>query len=261
MRLYYAPQSSAALRALLLVRIKNLESTSSIKLIKVGNARNKKEFETSGVWLLPEDDEETKRLGTRSYLAFNPEGRVPVLLVGTNQITQSSAIIDYLDSTLDLNLYPKNPIEHAFVQQIVNCISTDIHPLQNNPLVSTAMMLGMDKTGDDAKTHEFRKIAIRRGFESIELIFKRTAGKYSYKNDLTKADIFLVPQVRNALGCGIDVEKEFPIIYSVWENCLKIPAIHDALIECGGLLQPVGKVSKDQFAPPSKLEEAASAKL
>ena len=47
MRLYYAPQSSAALRALLLVRIKNLESTSSIKLIKVGNARNKKEFETS----------------------------------------------------------------------------------------------------------------------------------------------------------------------------------------------------------------------
>jgi hypothetical protein len=55
---------------------------------------------------------------------------------------------------------------------------------------------------------------------------------------LSLADIFLVPQVRNALGAGVAVEIEFPAVWSVWCCCLSLDFIRETLEECGGVVQP-----------------------
>ena len=58
---------------------------------------------------------------------------------------------------------------------------------------------------------------------------------------MTFADLYLVPQVRNGLGAGIDVAADYPALNGVWLRCLAVPAIYDTLMECGGMVQPGGR--------------------
>ena len=67
-------------------------------------------------------------------------------------------------------------------------------------------------------------------------------GCYCVGGALSLADIFLVPQVRNAIGAHLDVQHICPRVYSVWKHCISLPFIADTLEECGGLVQAVGKL-------------------
>ena len=67
---------------------------------------------------------------------------------------------------------------------------------------------------------------------------KNSAGDFSVGNNLSLADCFLVPQIRNALLAGIDLVQEFPTISKVFENLLKVPNISKVLEKSGGVIQP-----------------------
>jgi hypothetical protein len=91
---------------------------------------------------------------------------------------------------------------------------------------------------ESVTTHPFRQHFIRREFTALDGILQKCAGKYCVGDQLSVADCFLVPQVRNAFGAQIDIEHEFPSIFRVWSNCLLVPAVSQLLEECGGIVQP-----------------------
>ena len=73
----------------------------------------------------------------------------------------------------------------------------------------------------------------------MEKILFRCAGKFSVGDEVSLADCFLVPQIRNALLAEIDLAGEFPTISRVWENLIKVEPILDALNGVGGVVQPL----------------------
>jgi len=261
MRLYYSPNSSAALRVVLFIKLAGVRNVTLVK-VEIGDVRQLT-AKGGSQWRLPKNDPEAVRLGSLDYRAFNPEGRVPVLLVDGRQLTQSGAIISFLSSATTSGLIPTDPWSKAVMQQFVDIIACDIHPLQNSPMLFQAIReFGLVK--HNLYTHPFRRNYIERGFHALEqLLAKRvdddaTTRFFSLGPEPTLADVYLVPQIRNGLGCGIDLAVEYPLLHRVWLNCLAIPEIYDTLIEAGGLAQPNGSPAPGTASLPSARPAAAA---
>ena len=195
------------------------------------------------VFTLPDNHPETRRLGTNDLTALNPEGRVPILLLPNGRkMTQSGPIIDLIESTLapdnDMTMLPTDLWRRAEVQRIMWIIAADTQPYQNIPFIIQAMgEWGMVK--DNPTRHPLRLHFIRREFGAIENLLTRCAGKFAVGDSVTLADCFLVPQIRNALLAEIDLPSEFPILSTVWNNLLDVPAIRAVLDDAGGIVQPL----------------------
>jgi len=194
------------------------------------------------VFTMPEGEPETIATGSKDLSAFNPEGRVPVLsLPDGRTMTQSGPIIEYLEDTLELDsgrsMLPQDPWQRAEVRRIMWIISADTQPYQNIPFIIQAMgEWGMNKASPIV--HPLRLHYIRREFGAIEHIMKRCSGEYAVADSLTYADCFLIPQVRNALLAGIDLESEFPTLSRVFHNSIQVPQVNAVLEDAGGVVQP-----------------------
>ena len=111
------------------------------------------------VFTMPDGDAETIRLGTKDLSAFNPEGRVPILLLADGRmLTQSGAIIDYIESvtptTESAHLVPTDPWQKAEMQRIMYIVAADVQPYQNIPFIIQAMgEWGMVKAAPDSASH------------------------------------------------------------------------------------------------------------
>ena len=90
----------------------------------------------------------------------------------------------------------------------------------------------------DPTTHPLRMHFIRREFGAIETILANCAGRFAVADEVTLADCFLAPQIRNALLAGIGLADEFPILNQVWEHLLEVPEILAVLEDAGGIVQP-----------------------
>ena len=193
------------------------------------------------VFTLPENDPDTSILGTTDLRVFNPEGRITVLLLPDGRkMTQSGPIIDYIESQIDdvgSSLVPEDPWVNANIKRLMWIIAADIQPYQNIPFIIQAMSdWGMVKASPTE--HPLRLHFIRREFGAVETIMEETAGKFSVGNKISLADCFLVPQIRNALLAGIDLDKEFPTISKVFNNLLEVPNISKVVDDAGGVVQP-----------------------
>ena len=193
------------------------------------------------VFTLPENDPDTSILGTTDLRVFNPEGRIPVLLLPDGRkMTQSGPIIDYIESQIDdvgSSLVAEDPWVNANIKRLMWIIAADIQPYQNIPFIIQAMSdWGMVKASPTE--HPLRLHFIRREFGAVETIMEETAGKFSVGNKISLADCFLVPQIRNALLAGIDLDKEFPTISKVFNNLLEVPNISKVVDDAGGAVQP-----------------------
>ena len=193
------------------------------------------------VFTLPENDPDTSILGTTDLRVFNPEGRIPVLLLPDGRkMTQSGPIIDYIESQIDdagSSLVSEDPWVNANIKRLMWIIAADIQPYQNIPFIIQAMSdWGMVKASPTE--HPLRLHFIRREFGAVETIMEETAGKFSVGNKISLADCFLVPQIRNALLAGIDLDKEFPTISKVFNNLLEVPNISKVVDDAGGAVQP-----------------------
>jgi maleylpyruvate isomerase len=194
------------------------------------------------VFTMPEGDPVTEALGTTDLTAFNPEGRVPILLFPDGRkLTQTGPIIEYLEATLNIpggqSLLPEDPWATAEAKRIMWIVAADTQPYQNIPFIIQAMgEWGMVKA--EPTKHPLREHYIRREFGAIELLLQSCAGRFAVGDNITLADCFLVPQIRNALLTDIDLDREFPILWSVWENMLAVPEVMLVLEEAGGVVQP-----------------------
>jgi maleylpyruvate isomerase len=157
-----------------------------------------------------------------SYLEVNPQGLVPTLVTDDTTLTQSLAIMEYLDETHpDPPLLPQGAVDRAWVRSIAQMIACDIHPIDN-----TRVIQYLDKTLhlDEATRNEWYAHWIRLGFEAIETrLAERGGGKFAFGDTPTIADICIVPQVANAGRVKLPMEP-YPRIGAINAACLAHPA-------------------------------------
>jgi maleylacetoacetate isomerase len=164
-----------------------------------------------------------------SYLALNPQGLLP-LLVDENERSyiQSLAIIEYLDEKYpEPPLVPKDIEDRAYVRAVSQIIACEMHPLNN---VRVLKHIKTQFGADEAATKTWYAHWITEGFRGLEdyLAHCQKHRKFCLGDQVTMADICLVPQVFNAarFDCPVD---GYPIIKGIFDNCMKLEAVTSAL--------------------------------
>uniref|UniRef100_UPI003AB09D23 maleylacetoacetate isomerase isoform X1 n=1 Tax=Centroberyx gerrardi TaxID=166262 RepID=UPI003AB09D23 len=151
---------------------------------------------------------------TDQYKALNPMQQVPAVQIDGIILSQSLAVIQYIEETRPgPRLLPADPKKRAQVRMICDLIASGIQPLQNLYVIQK---IGAEKV-------QWAQHFIQRGFQALEPILKETAGKYCVGDEISMADICLVPQVYNAERFKVDVG-QYPTIKRLNETLLKIEA-------------------------------------
>lgn len=166
---------------------------------------------------------------TPAFLKLNPQGLVPALEDGPHVLTQSLAIVEYLDETHpEPPFLPKSPVERVRVRALALAVACDIHPIDNlRVLVYLKKMLKVSDEQHDAWYRHW----IHEGFKGIETMLKgRGTGLFAHGDAPTVADICLVPQVFNAkrLISDGDLRSTYPTIMRVFDACMNVPAFDAA---------------------------------
>ncbi|KAF8783238.1 maleylacetoacetate isomerase-like [Argiope bruennichi] len=152
------------------------------------------------------------------FLKLNPCAQVPALVIDGNVLTHSTAILEYLEETVpDPPLLPKNPVEAAVVRQIVDSIACGIQPFHNDQVLR---YIGPN-------SFIWAKHWIQTGFQSIERILRNTHGKYCVGNNVTFADVCLVPQIFRANIYDVNMT-DFPLIRAIASNLGDLCAFKEA---------------------------------
>ena len=164
-----------------------------------------------------------------AYASLNPQRLVPALLDGPNILTQSLAIIDYLeDLRPDPPLLPREPIDRAYVRSLALAVACDIQPINNTRVLNH---LATSCGADEGTRIAWARHWIVEGFAAIETaLAKRGAGNYCFGDGPTLADICLIPQVYNAERAGTDMTA-YPIIRRINRTCTELPAFAKATPE------------------------------
>jgi len=149
---------------------------------------------------------------SEDYRARNPQGLVPMLEVDGTAISQSIAIVDYLDSLQpDPPLFPKNPADRARVLAMALGIACDIHPLNN--LRVLRYLEGPLAVTPEQKTDWYNRW-VGEGFAALEAMAGSTAGRFLFGDSPTAADVFLVPQMFNARRFAVPID-DYPTLIRV----------------------------------------------
>jgi maleylacetoacetate isomerase len=155
------------------------------------------------------------------YLALNPQGFVPTLIDGDNVLTQSLAIIEYLEER-----YPEKPLlpaasdARARVRALAQIVVCDIHPLNNRRVIE---YLGSHTGQTEEARLRWIRHWIAEGFSALEILLAKSplTGVFSHGERPTLADICLAPQVYNALRSRCDLSP-YPTIMQIYNECMKL---------------------------------------
>lgn len=155
------------------------------------------------------------------YKALNPMGQVPAFIIGDVSLTQSLAIIDYLEDVYpEPSITPKDPIKKAQARALAEVVGAGIQPIQS-PTVQAK------HSDNPAEQKEWGQFWIDKGLTALEKMLPTTCGKYCVGDNITIADICLVPQRMNAERFGVDMSK-FPTITRIMDECSKLDAFKKA---------------------------------
>lgn len=204
--LYGYFRSSAAFRARIALNLKGIKpELRFIHLLKDGGAQH-----------------------TTEYKALNPQELIPALAHDGHLITQSLAIIEYLDEMVPTPpLLPKDAYGRARVREIAYAIACDIHPVNNlrvNQYLRSTFNVAPEAQAD------WQRHWITVGFTALEsmLATSKHTGAYCHGDAPTIADICLVPQMANARRVNLDFAP-FPTLARIEAHALTHPAFDAAL--------------------------------
>lgn len=155
---------------------------------------------------------------------MNAKQEIPILEIDGQKLVQSLAIIEYLDETRPetARLLPADPVKRAKARAIAEIVNSGIQPYQNtNVLKRIAADMG------EEKKQEWLQFYLKKGFRAIEAELKTTSGKYCVGDEVSVADLCLVPQVYSAHRFNVDLT-EFPNVLRVNQELEKLPAVHNA---------------------------------
>ncbi len=158
------------------------------------------------------------------YLAINPQGLVPSLKTTEgNIVTQSPAILEWLEENYsEVPLLPSNSLERAKIRSWCYQVACDIHPICNLRVMN---YVSNDLNGGEEGKLQWIRHWISEGFSALEQ--QLTAAPYCNGDKVSLADVYLIPQVFNALRFNVDMT-HFPRILSIYNACNQLPAFINA---------------------------------
>lgn len=201
MKLYTYFRSSAAYRVRIALNLKGIDYDSEfIHLVKEGGMQHQE-----------------------LYRKVNPAGLVPSLETDEGCLSNTLAIIEYLDERFrEPRLLPESIMGRAWVRSLSQSIACDIHPLNNlRTLQYLKNNLGIDDAGRDSWYAHW----ITVGFEGLEQQLARSAhtGDFCFGNTPGLVDCCLIPQVYNAQRFAVDLEP-YQQINRIYANCMELQA-------------------------------------
>lgn len=206
MKLYGYWRSSAAYRVRIALNLKQLEvEHHSIHLVKDGGEQHQPD-----------------------YLAMNPSHLVPTLVDGEANLSQSLAIIEYLDERYpDAALLPGTAVDRAVVRAMALTVACEVHPLNN---LRVQQYLGSELGLDADQKQAWMVKWITTGFEALEAMLEQHSGRYCFGDEVSLADLCLIPQVYNAKRFKVALGA-FPNINRINDYCLQQEAFINAVPE------------------------------
>lgn len=162
-----------------------------------------------------------------SYLKLNPQGAVPTLEAQGVVLSQSLAIIEFIDETYsEPPLLPSAPVDRAYCRALAQIVACDIHPIDN---LRVLQYLQQDFGHDEAKVATWYNHWIGEGFDALEALLANDSrtGRFCIGDTPTLADIVLTPQVFNAARYKLDMTP-YPTISRINAACAEVQAFADA---------------------------------
>lgn len=159
---------------------------------------------------------------TPEFRALNAQGLIPVLADGERILTQSLAILEYLEETHPQPpLLPATPFERAQVRALALAVACDIHPLNNLRVLDYLRVQGQD----DVAVNRWYSHWITLGFNALEQQARRLSGdgRHLFGTSVTLADVCLVPQMANARRFKCDIAP-FPTLRGISAHLESLPA-------------------------------------
>ncbi|KAK9810863.1 hypothetical protein WJX73_003054 [Symbiochloris irregularis] len=161
---------------------------------------------------------------SKEYAELNPQALVPLLITPDARLSQSVAILEYLEEQQPTHspLLPTDPDGRARVRSIAQFVVSEMQPLQNTRLDKELTKLGVHLLA-------WRQTWIKKGFDVLEGMLKSDkTGKYCHGDSPTMADCCLVPQAMNAGRYELDMAT-WPRCNAVVQHCIQLPAFEKAL--------------------------------
>lgn len=153
---------------------------------------------------------------TPAHKEINPSGLLPALIIENEgktpvTITQSLAALEYLDEAFPgPALLPTDPESRAQARTLASIIACDVQPVTNLKILKRVAPLGADRAS-------WSKDLIEEGLRAYEATVARSAGKFSVGNEISIADICLIPAAWGAERVGVDL-KAFPVTCGIIRN-------------------------------------------
>ncbi len=157
-----------------------------------------------------------------AYTTLNPSAGVPALVLDDGTVlTQSMAVLDYLDATWpEPRLIPTDPLERAQVLAVAHSVALDIHPVNNLRVVHA---LGADFGATPAQKKTWMQGWMTKGFVAIEAQLIPDM-PFAFGDAPNIADLCIVSQMYNAERWDVPLDA-FPKLTRIAANCLAVPAI------------------------------------
>lgn len=210
-----------------MIRLYSYWRSSAAYRVRIGLALKGLPYEYVPVHLLREGGEQF----SAAFRGLNPQSRVPALALDGQLLTQSLAILEYLDETQPqpAPLLPAEPLARARIRSLALLIAADIQPLQNT---SVARYLKERHAFTDADLADWLREWIGRGLGALEarLAAERETGQFCHGDTPTLADLCLVPQCYASRRFGVD-PAQYPHIAAIEQACVALPAFQRAAPE------------------------------
>jgi maleylacetoacetate isomerase len=161
------------------------------------------------------------------YQHINPQGLVPSLDINGKILTQSLAIIDYLEELFpETPLLPQDPWFKAIIKSLALIIACDMHPLNNLRVLNR---LKEQFKANQEQVNDWYHHWLAEGFNAFELQLQRLerSNPVCFGTKPSLADLCLIPQVYNAQRFNFDMSA-YPIINQINDYCLTLPAFKNA---------------------------------
>ncbi len=167
------------------------------------------------------------------YQHYNPQMRVPTLIDGELILGQSTAILEYLEENYPQpSLLPAETKARAWVRYFSQIIACDMHPLNN---ASVIRYIKESFEHSEAESMQWYYHWLREGFSALETLLQQQSkkGRFCFGHDMTFADIYLIPQVYNAIRFKFSMD-DYPEILRINEHCLTL----DCFVQASPEQQP-----------------------
>ena len=162
-----------------------------------------------------------------AYVRTNPLSLIPALEDGGQVLTQSLAIIEYLDERYpEPPLLPADPLSRAYVRAVALSIACDIHPLNN---LRVLRYLVRELGVSDEKKDFWYRHWVELGLGQLDRVVMSggRSGRYTFGDQVTIADLAIVPQIFNARRFGCDLAKA-PTLNAIADRCIQLDAFANA---------------------------------